>query len=116
MSTSKQTSEQYPGYETITSYLKERENCQENWTYYGLLLLHRDAIIASSSSNKWKKLNNFWMNSFLREARKLIINQEIYNAMEEKVHFLFSKGRANPSLMHPDLEAELTNLVTNPGS
>ncbi|RGB22946.1 hypothetical protein C1646_775258 [Rhizophagus diaphanus] len=69
---------------TITSYLKERENCQENWTYYGLLLLHRDAIIASSSSNKWKKLNNFWMNSFLKEARKLIINQEIYNAMEEK--------------------------------
>ncbi|CAB4492797.1 unnamed protein product [Rhizophagus irregularis] len=111
MSTSKQTSEQYPGYETITSYLKERENCQENWTYYGLLLLHRDAIIASSSSNKWKKLNNFWMNSFLKEARKLIINQEIYNAMEEKVRFLFSKGRANPSLMHPDLEAELTNLI-----
>ncbi|CAB4473578.1 unnamed protein product [Rhizophagus irregularis] len=90
------TSEQYPGYKTITSYLKERENCQENWSYHGFLLFHHDDIIASSSSNKWKKLNNFWMNSFLKEARKLIINQEIYNAIEEKVRFLFSKKRANP--------------------
>uniref|UniRef100_U9TX99 Crinkler effector protein N-terminal domain-containing protein n=1 Tax=Rhizophagus irregularis (strain DAOM 181602 / DAOM 197198 / MUCL 43194) TaxID=747089 RepID=U9TX99_RHIID len=80
------TSEQYPGYKTITSYLKERENCQENWSYHGFLLFHHDDIIASSSSNKWKKLNNFWMNSFLKEARKLIINQEIYNAIEEKVN------------------------------
>ncbi|CAB4492810.1 unnamed protein product [Rhizophagus irregularis] len=62
------------------------KNCQENWTYYGLLLLHHDAIIALLSSNKWKKLNNFWMNSFLKEARKLIINQKIYNAMEEKIN------------------------------
>ncbi|PKY31877.1 hypothetical protein RhiirB3_449705 [Rhizophagus irregularis] len=57
MNTSEQTS---AGYEIITSYLKERENCQENWSYYGLLLLH--------------------------QARKLIINQEIYNAIEEKVN------------------------------
>ncbi|CAB4414475.1 unnamed protein product [Rhizophagus irregularis] len=80
----------------------------------GLCSFTMIAIIASLSSNKWKKLNNFWINSFLKEARKLIINQEIYNAIEEKVRFLFSKGRANPSLMHPDLEAELTHLVTNP--
>ncbi|CAB4414474.1 unnamed protein product [Rhizophagus irregularis] len=84
MSTSEQTSEQYPGYEIISSYLKERENCQENWSYYGFLLFHHDAIITSSFSNKWKKLNNFWMSSFLKEARKLIINQEIYNTIEEK--------------------------------
>ncbi|CAB4380468.1 unnamed protein product [Rhizophagus irregularis] len=86
MSTSEQISEQYPGYEIISSYLKERENCQENWSYYGFLLFHHDAIITSSFSNKWKKLNNFWMSSFLKEARKLIINQEIYNTIEEKIN------------------------------
>ncbi|CAB5395007.1 unnamed protein product [Rhizophagus irregularis] len=98
------TSEQYPGY-------KRARKLSRKLVISWVLLFHHDDIIASLSSNKWKKLNNFWMNSFLKKARKLITNQEIYNALEEKVRFLFSRERANPSLMHPDLEAELTHLV-----
>ncbi|PKY27953.1 hypothetical protein RhiirB3_390685 [Rhizophagus irregularis] len=72
------TSEQYPGY-------KRARKLSRKLVISWVLLFHHDDIIASLSSNKWKKLNNFWMNSFLKKARKLITNQEIYNALEEKV-------------------------------
>ncbi|PKB97198.1 hypothetical protein RhiirA5_506696 [Rhizophagus irregularis] len=74
MSTSKQTSEQYPGYETITSYLKERENCQENWTYYGLLLLHQIY---------WKEV--------ITELNKSLVQKEKYNDFAKKISKYFTK-------------------------
>ncbi|GBB90811.1 hypothetical protein RclHR1_01790018 [Rhizophagus clarus] len=77
------TSERYPGYEALASYLKNRET----WSYRGFLVLHRDTIIASSfASNNWKDLNNMWLDHFLAQARELIIDQEIFIALKDKTN------------------------------
>lgn len=79
----------------LISYLRHRRTKS---SYHGFLKLHRDAVIASLSSDlSWNELNTAWASNFIREAKKIIENQVIFEALNKKVcFFLFCKGKVTP--------------------
>ncbi|CAG8663370.1 7187_t:CDS:1, partial [Diversispora eburnea] len=61
--------EKYPGYEELTSYLSRDKN-----SFWGFLYSHRDALVViaatSSTTPRWRDLDNAWATNFIEEARK----------------------------------------------
>ena len=86
----------------IISYLKERGN---NSSYRGSLRKFHGVIIALTSSNNRKKLNNTWLTQFLNNWKKLnniwfihfldegekLFDKDVFNKLKNKVRFYFAK-------------------------
>ncbi|CAG8677690.1 13890_t:CDS:2, partial [Acaulospora morrowiae] len=65
------STEHYPGYSALLSYLNEREHV--NWSYYEFLTLNCDVIISlSSNTENWNGLDGAWTYRFLKEAEAML--------------------------------------------
>ncbi|CAG8562636.1 4256_t:CDS:2 [Scutellospora calospora] len=89
-----QEASQYIGYD-------ERENP----SYYGFLTFHRDVVITSVFSQRWRDLDNYWADNFLKEAKKLFLDRKIYLKLKKKeesvmyLPLLLNKNRTLTSLL-----------------
>ncbi|POG80510.1 hypothetical protein GLOIN_2v1800431 [Rhizophagus irregularis DAOM 181602=DAOM 197198] len=64
----------YPGQDTLISYLKK----QNNKSYRGFLILHKNIVVASVTSDlKWNDLDNAWAGNYIREAEKIFVDQQL---------------------------------------
>ncbi|CAB4381601.1 unnamed protein product [Rhizophagus irregularis] len=73
----------YPGQDTLISYLKK----QNNKSYRGFLILHKNIVVASVTSDlKWNDLDNAWAGNYIREAEKIFVDQQVINTLKEKLN------------------------------
>ncbi|CAI2185338.1 8260_t:CDS:2 [Funneliformis geosporum] len=69
------STEHYPGYFALLSYLNEREYV--NWSYYEFLTLNRDVIILSTPLNTdWNGLDGTWHRRFLNNAEMMLESKD----------------------------------------
>ena len=95
------TQEEYIGYIKLVSYLKNHRSK----SFRGFLFRYREIIVESTfftSETSWQDLYNFWTLKFLKEAEELELNRNTFNALNEKVRFLFSKEKVTPRRMRSD--------------
>ncbi|UZO14515.1 uncharacterized protein OCT59_005971 [Rhizophagus irregularis] len=73
----------YPGQDTLISYLKK----QSNKSYRGFLILHKNVVVASVTSDlKWYDLENTWASNYIREVEKIFTDQqEVIETLKQKV-------------------------------
>ncbi|CAB4410278.1 unnamed protein product [Rhizophagus irregularis] len=76
----------YPGQDTLISYLKK----QSNKSYRGFLILHKNVVVASVTSDlKWYDLENTWVSNYIREVEKIFTDQqEVIETLKQKTKLL----------------------------
>ncbi|CAB4479620.1 unnamed protein product [Rhizophagus irregularis] len=74
----------YPGQDTLISYLKK----QSNKSYRGFLILHKNVVVASVTSDlKWYDLENTWASNYIREVKKIFTDQqEVIETLKQKLN------------------------------
>ncbi|CAB4496244.1 hypothetical protein RhiirA1_468544 [Rhizophagus irregularis] len=73
----------YPGQDTLISYLKK----QSNKSYRGFLKLHHDIIMNSLTSDlKWYNLDNAWASNYIREAKKIFVDQQVIETLKKRIN------------------------------
>ncbi|CAG8628821.1 2134_t:CDS:2 [Dentiscutata erythropus] len=69
------STEHYPGYFALLSYLNEREHV--DWSYYEFLILNRDVIISSPLNiEDWNGLDGTWTRRFLKNAETMLESKD----------------------------------------
>ncbi|GET64096.1 hypothetical protein GLOIN_2v1788061 [Rhizophagus irregularis DAOM 181602=DAOM 197198] len=91
----------YPGQDTLISYLKK----QSNKSYRGFLILHKNVVVASVTSDlKWYDLENTWASNYIREVEKIFTDQqEVIETLKQKVCIFSILQRWGEDIFHYNL-------------
>ena len=91
----------YTGYNELIEYLKN----YQNKSFRGFLFQYREIIVTSTMETvmNWFDLNNNWYDHFVTEAKELLLNQETFVTLKEKVRLLFYIDRVTLSRARFDL-------------
>src|SRR5205809_7951937 len=92
----------YIGYTELVEYLKNFQNK----SFRGFLVQCREVITTSTMGTvmTWFDLHNNWYDHFVTEAKELLLNQETFVTLKEKVRLLFYIVRVTSSRARFDLE------------
>ncbi|KAF0470061.1 hypothetical protein F8M41_025425 [Gigaspora margarita] len=77
------STEHYPGYFALLSYLNEHEHV--DWSYYEFLILNRDVMISSPLNvEDWNGLDGTWTRRFLKNA-EMMLESKNFETLKVKI-------------------------------